>query len=76
MADVTPVVPDVPVVKPGYQSSEFWLAVAAAVDGFMITSGAFHGTALSVIVFLGTVLGSSVYAVARTSAKNKVVDNA
>jgi hypothetical protein len=35
----TEVAPEVPAVKPGYKTTEFWLSLAACVLGAFVTSG-------------------------------------
>ena len=65
-ADIT-----TPSTKPGYQTTEFWLATAAKLLGILFASGAIgDGSALALIAGLAaTVLAALGYTVSRTLVK-------
>ena len=57
--------------KPGYKTTEFWLALAASVVSFVLASGMAPeaGPIAQVIGFVGGVLSSLGYSVSRGLAK-------
>jgi hypothetical protein len=58
-------------VKPGYATTEFWLSLAAAVSGALVSSGLFatDSTVIKVAGLITTILASLGYTYARTVAK-------
>jgi len=58
-------------MKPGYQTTEFWLAVAAAAVGFIMASGAFSdaGQIMRGLGLLSAALASAGYSHSRGQAK-------
>ena len=70
-AAATPAAAD-PTVKPGYQTTEFWLSAAATLVGLAIASGIVPttGTWPQVVGLVTGVLGAMGYTVSRTTVKN------
>ena len=66
-----PAAADTP-VKPGYQTTEFWLSAAATLVGLAIASGIVPttGTWPQVVGLVTGVLGAMGYTVSRTTVKN------
>ncbi len=58
-------------VKPGYQTSEFWLSTIATLAGVLLASGALPegGTGAQIVGGLLAVLSSLGYTASRTSLK-------
>ena len=67
----TPAAAD-PTVKPGYQTTEFWLSAAATLVGLAIASGIVPttGTWPQVFGLVTGLLGAMGYTVSRTTVKN------
>lgn len=67
MADTT----TEPTVKPGYQTTEFWLSIAATVIGFAFASGVFpvESSGDKILGLAAVVLSSLGYTVSRTLVK-------
>ena len=67
--DAPPVPP--PDVKPGWQTSEFWLSLLAMLLTALYASGVVptKGTTAAVVAIVASLLTASGYAVARTIAK-------
>lgn len=63
-------------LKPGYKTTEFWLAVAAAVVGLLLESGIINGTAFlsEGLGLLAAALASLGYSYSRGKAKEKLSD--
>ena len=61
-----------PTVKPGYQTTEFWLSAAATLVGLAIASGIVPttGTWPQVVGLVTGLLGAMGYTVSRTTVKN------
>ena len=59
-------------LKPGYQTTEFWLSAAATLVGLAIASGIVptSGTWPQIVGLVTGVLGAMGYTVSRTSVKN------
>ena len=70
--DPAAVAPAAPVVKPGYQTTEFWMTAAATVVGLAIASGIVptSGTWPQIVGLVTGVLGAMGYTVSRTAVKN------
>ena len=70
--DPAAVAPAAPVVKPGYQTTEFWMTAAATVVGLAIASGIVptSGTWPQIVGLVTGVLGALGYTVSRTAVKN------
>jgi len=66
----TPAAP-APVVKPGYRTTEFWLATAAALVGILVASGAIQSGSVwdKALGLVAAALASIGYSVSRGSAK-------
>lgn len=68
--------------KPGYQSSEFWLSLAAVAIGFVLTSGVLdsddegQAKVIKGLVAVAGILGALGYSGLRTSAKNRAAEGA
>ena len=70
-ATATPAATD-PVVKPGYQTTEFWMTAAATVVGLAIASGVIPTTGYwpSVVALVVSAFAAMGYTVSRTVVKN------
>lgn len=64
--------PTTPPPKPGFQTSEFWLKVAAFALTTLLASGAIptNGQLAQIVAMASTMLGSIIYTASRTSVKN------
>jgi len=60
-------------IKPGYKTTEFWMASIAGIVGMVIASGAFAdgGVVLQVAGFVGSALAAMGYGISRGFAKSK-----
>lgn len=58
-------------MKPGYKTTEFWLALAACLVGFAMASGAFHdsGALMRGLGLIAASLSSAGYSHSRGHAK-------
>ena len=67
----TPAAAD-PAVKPGYQTTEFWMTAAATVVGLAIASGVIPTTGYwpSVVALVVSAFAAMGYTVSRTAVKN------
>jgi len=63
-------------LKPGYATTEFWLAVAAAIIGLLLESGVLGGTGFlsEGMGLLAAALASLGYSYSRGKAKEKLTD--
>jgi len=70
--DPAAVAPAAPVVKPGYQTTEFWMTAAATVVGLAIASGIVPTTGFwpSVVALVVSAFAAMGYTVSRTVVKN------
>lgn len=68
---MTPATPATPAVKPGYQTTEFWLSLAAILVGAVVSSGIVPETGpyAQVVGLITSVLGGLGYTVSRTMIK-------
>ena len=71
MSDTTTEVTPVE-VKPGYQTTEFWLSAAATLVGLAIASGIVPTTVTwpQIVGLITGILGAMGYTVSRTAVKN------
>lgn len=72
MSDTTtPTTPTTAPVKPGYQTTEFWLSLAAILVGAVVSSGIVPETGpyAQVVGLITSVLGGLGYTVSRTMIK-------
>ena len=70
-ASTTPAAAD-PAVKPGYQTTEFWMTAAATVVGLAIASGVIPTTGYwpSIVALVVSAFAAMGYTVSRTVVKN------
>ena len=59
-------------VKPGYQTTEFWLTAGATVVGLVIASGMVPDTGMwpKIVALVVSVFAAMGYTVSRTAVKN------
>ena len=60
-------------MKPGYKTTEFWLALSATLVGFAMASGAFHdgGAVMRGMSLIAAALASAGYSHSRGTAKSE-----